>query len=329
MPEKGGQSGAEAGKSIMNKEIGFIGLGKMGGPMAGRLIEAGYRLHLFDPREEALTAIAAKGGLVATSPAELASRVETVLVSLPTPEIVKQVALGAGGLVEGAKVKAYVDLSTTGPSTAGEIAATLAGKRIAAIDAPVSGGVAGARKGTLAVMVSGPPDLCSGLQPLFEVIGRYFYIGGRAGMGQLMKLANNMLSATAMAASAEVMVMGVKAGLDPRVMIEVISAGTGANTAIRDKFPKAILTRSFDAGFATGLMCKDVKLCLAEAERLHASMRVCSAVSELWLDTNEHFGPESDFTRIVELIEQRAGVQVRLPTSDRQRGEDDGDARAL
>jgi 3-hydroxyisobutyrate dehydrogenase-like beta-hydroxyacid dehydrogenase len=298
----------------MTKEIGFIGLGKMGGPMAGRLIDAGYRLHMFDERKEAVAAIISTGGVAASSPADVASRVETVLVSLPTPEIVRQVALGAEGVIEGSKVRTFVDLSTTGPRAAAEIAAVLAGKGVVALDAPVSGGVRGAQKGTLAIMVSGPGDLCERLRPVFEVIGKYFYIGYEPGMGQLMKLANNMLSATAMAASAEVMVMGVKGGLDPRVMIEVINAGSGANTAIRDKFPKPILTRSFDYGFATGLMYKDVKLCLDEAERLHTPMWVCSAVRQLWLEANGHFGPESDFTNIVKLVEQWAGVQVKPPT---------------
>lgn len=297
----------------MAKEIGFIGIGRMGGPMAGRLADAGYCIHVFDQRRKAIDAIVSKSGVAASSPADIASNVETILVSLPTPDIVKQVALGDKGVVEGTRVKTYVDLSTTGPSVAAEVAAALAEKGITTLDAPVSGGVAGARKGTLAVMVSGPRNLCDELRPMFEVIGKYFYIGDKAGMGQLMKLANNMLSATAMAASAEVMVMGVKAGLDPRVMIDVINAGTGSNTAIRDKFPKAILTRSFDYGFATGLMYKDVKLWLDEAERLHAPMWVCSAVRQLWLEANGHFGPESDFTTIVRLVEQWAGVQVKLP----------------
>ena len=283
----------------MTKEIGFIGIGKMGGPMAGRLVDAGYFVHVFDQRKEAIDAIVSRGGKAASSPADMASKVETVLASLPTPEIVKQVVLGDRGIAEGTRVKTYVDLSTTGPGVAAEVAAVLAEKGIIALDAPVSGGVGGARKGTLAVMVSGPRNVCDELRPIFEVIGKYFYIGDKAGMGQLMKLANNMLSATAMAATAEVMVMGVKGGLDPRVMIDVINAGSGANTAIRDKFPKAILTRSFDYGFATGLMYKDVKLCLDEAERLHAPMWVCNAVRQLWLETNGHFGPESDFTTIV------------------------------
>jgi 3-hydroxyisobutyrate dehydrogenase-like beta-hydroxyacid dehydrogenase len=312
---EGGQGGAEAGESIMTKEIGFIGVGKMGGPMAGRLVDAGYRIHVFDLRKEAIAGIIARGGVAAGSPADVASTVETVLVSLPTPDIVKQVVLGTSGVAEGATVKTYVDLSTTGPRVAAEVATALAEKGITALDAPVSGGVAGAERGTLAIMVSGPQQLCGELRPMFEVIGRYFYVGDEPGMGQLMKLANNMLSATAMAASAEVMVMGVKGGLDPRVMIDVINAGSGANTAIRDKFPKTILTRSFDYGFATGLMYKDVKLCLDEAEQLRAPMWVCSAVRQLWSETNGRFGPESDFTTIVQLVEQWAGVQVKAPIS--------------
>jgi 3-hydroxyisobutyrate dehydrogenase-like beta-hydroxyacid dehydrogenase len=297
----------------MTKQIGFIGIGKMGGPMVGRLVDAGYLVHVFDQRKEAIDVVVSKGGMAASSSADVASNAETVLVSLPTPDVVKQVVFGERGLAEGTRVKTYVDLSTTGPRVAAEVAAALAEKGIVTLDAPVSGGVGGARKGTLAVMVSGPRHVCDALRPVFEVIGKYFYIGDKAGMGQVMKLANNMLSATAMAASAEVMVMGVKAGLDPRVMIDVINAGTGANTAIRDKFPKAILTRSFDQGFATGLMYKDIKLCLDEAERLHAPMWVCSAVRQLWSETNGQFGPESDFTTIVQLIEQWAGVQVKAP----------------
>jgi 3-hydroxyisobutyrate dehydrogenase-like beta-hydroxyacid dehydrogenase len=299
----------------MTKNIGFIGVGKMGGPMAGRLVDAGYRIHAFDVRKEAIAAIVSKGGVAGRSPADVASKVQTVLVSLPTPDIVKQVVLGAEGVAQGSRVKTYVDLSTTGPRVAAEIAAALAEKGIVTLDAPVSGGVGGAQKGTLVVMVSGPYNLCGKLRPLFETIGKYFYIGDKAGMGQLMKLANNILSATAMAASAEVMVMAVKAGLDPPGMIEVINAGSGANTAIRDKFPNAILTRSFDYGFTTGLMYKDIKLCLDEAERLHTPTWVCSAVRQLWSETNGQFGPESDFTSIVQLVEQWAGVQVKPPKS--------------
>jgi 3-hydroxyisobutyrate dehydrogenase-like beta-hydroxyacid dehydrogenase len=298
----------------MTKEIGFIGVGKMGEPMAGRLLDAGYRIHVFDARADAVAAIVAKGGIAASSPSDVAAKAETVLVSLPTPDIIKQVALGPNGVIAGTKVKTYVDLSTTGPRVAAEVAKALAEKGISAIDAPVSGGVGGASKGTLAVMVSGPHNLCGELRPLFEVLGKYFYIGAKPGMGQLMKLANNMLSASTLAASAEIMVMGVKGGLDPRVMIDVINVASGANAALRDKFPKAVLPRSFDYGFATGLMYKDVKLCLDEAEALHTPMWVCNAVRQMWSETNGEFGADSDFTKIVQLVEQwSGGVEVKPP----------------
>ena len=296
----------------MTQDIGFIGVGKMGEPMAGRLLDAGYKVHVFDARQEAVAAIVGKGGVAAASPAEVASKAETVLVSLPTPDIVKRVALGAQGIIEGSAVKTYVDLSTTGPVVAAEVAAALAEKGIAALDAPVSGGVGGAQKGTLSVMVSGPHNLAGALRPLFEVIGKYFYIGDKPGMGQLMKLANNMLSATTLAASAEIMVMGVKGGLDPQVMIDVINVSSGGNTALRDKFPKAVLPRSFDYGFATGLMYKDVKLCLDAAEALHAPMWIANTVRQLWSDANGAFGADSDFTNVVRLLEQAAGnIQVK------------------
>jgi len=298
----------------MSKDLGFIGVGKMGEPMAGRLLDAGHRVHVYDARAAAIDAMVAKGALAARSAAEVASKADTVLVSLPTPDIVKQVVLGADGVIAGAAVKTYVDLSTTGPRVAAEVAAALAAKGIAAIDAPVSGGVGGAQKGTLAVMVSGPHNLCGALRPVLEVLGKYFYIGDKPGMGQLMKLANNMLSAATLAASAEIMVMGVKGGLDPRVMIDVINVASGANAALRDKFPKAVLPRSFDYGFATGLMYKDVRLCLDEAEALHAPTWVCQAVRQMWLETNGAFGPDSDFTNIVRLVEQWAGgVEVKPP----------------
>ena len=149
----------------MSKHLGFIGLGNMGAPMAGRLLDAGYALTVFDTRADALRPFVAKGAQTASSPAALASAVDTVLVSLPTPDIVRQVVLGHDGLSSGTKLKTFVDLSTTGPRTAEEISKELAAKGIAALDSPVSGGVGGAQKGTLAVMVSGPKERFETLRP--------------------------------------------------------------------------------------------------------------------------------------------------------------------
>jgi 3-hydroxyisobutyrate dehydrogenase-like beta-hydroxyacid dehydrogenase len=290
--------------------IGFIGVGRMGLPMALRLLAAGHSLIAYDVQGLALSAVAVKGAATAASPAEVAERAEIVLASLPTPDVVRAVALGEGGLVAGKRLKTFIDLSTTGPRVAKAIAAALAERGVVAIDAPVSGGVAGAVKGTLAVMLSGPPTLCDGLRPLLAVIGKVFYIGTEPGMGQMMKLINNLLSATATAATSEATVLGVKAGLDPRVMIDVINAGSGRTTASEDKFPRAILPRRFDYGFALGLMAKDVNLCVAEAEALGVPLWIGNAVKQLWLYGLAQGGPEQDFTELIRHLEKWAGVTV-------------------
>jgi 3-hydroxyisobutyrate dehydrogenase-like beta-hydroxyacid dehydrogenase len=293
------------------KHLGFIGLGRMGQPMASRLIEAGYTLTVHDVNRKACDALAAKGARAAASPAQVASAVDTVLLSLPTPDIVREVALGTHGVASGTEVKTLIDLSTTGATAAREIAAALEKKGVSAVDSPVSGGVLGAVKGTLAVMVSCRRPLYTELEPMLRHIGRVFFIGERPGMGQTMKLCNNLLSAAAMAATSEAIVFGVKAGLDPAIMVDVINAGSGRSTASTDKFPRAVLPRSFDYGFATGLMYKDVKLCLEEAQAAGVQMRVASAVRELWQLTDQELGSQGDFTEIVKLLERRAGVEVK------------------
>jgi 3-hydroxyisobutyrate dehydrogenase-like beta-hydroxyacid dehydrogenase len=298
----------------VNKHVGFIGLGNMGGPMAGRLLDAGYALSVYDNQEAALQPLTARGAQRKRSAAEVASDCETVIVSLPTPDVVKQVALGADGVSAGRTVKTFIDLSTTGPRAAEEIAKQLVSKGITPVDAPVSGGVSGAEKGTLAVMVSCPKQHFDGLRPLLEVFGKVFYLGEKPGLGQTMKLANNLLSATAMAITSEAMVLGVKAGLDPNVMLDVINAGSGRNSASQDKFPRAIVPRKFDFGFTNALMYKDVRLCLEEAAALGVPMWVASAVRQLWFQACTQIGPDRDFTTIVQCIEQWAGVEVKAPS---------------
>ncbi len=297
----------------MDKHLGFIGLGKMGVPMASRLIDAGYQLTVFDIRREGVDALVAKGARAAASPAAVATAVETVLLSLPDPAIVRAVALGADGVITGSKVRTMIDLSTTGADAAREIAAALAVKGIAGVDSPVSGGIAGAVKGTLAVMVACPRVMFDDLEPMLKHIGRVFFIGERAGMGQTMKLANNLLSAAALAATSEAVVFGVKAGLDPATRIDVMNAGSGRNSASQDKFPKAILPRTFDFGFTTYLMHKDVKLCVEQAVAAGVPMPVAVAVRDQWQRTLDAFGGDKDFTTIAQLVERDAGVEIRKP----------------
>jgi 3-hydroxyisobutyrate dehydrogenase-like beta-hydroxyacid dehydrogenase len=291
-------------------DIGFIGLGNMGFPMARRLVEAKHQLVVFDTRKGVLDRFVKLGAQAASSPKDVADRCETVMASLPSLQASLDVATGKGGVIEGKKVKRFVDLSTVGSQMAVKIHDLLKKANIVQIDSPVSGGVPGAEKGTLAVMVSAPRAEFEAIRGALEVIGKIFFIGEKPGAGQTMKLANNFLSATAMVATSEAVVMGVKSGLDPKVMIDVINAGSGMSTASRDKFPRSILPRSFDYGFATGLMVKDVRLAIDEMKALGLKMEVAEAVGRLWEVVIRDMGAESDFTTAIKPIEKAAGVIV-------------------
>lgn len=296
-------------------DIGFIGLGQMGSRMSMRLLDAGYTLTVFDTSEAAMAPLLARGARRAASAAEVASAAETVLVSLPTPDIVHHVVFGPNGVTEGNRATVLVDLSTTGPRMAASIAEELARRgRLTPVDAPVSGGISGAEKGTLAVMVSCEPDTYEKLRPVLQVLGKTFFCGDKPGMAQTLKLANNMISVAALTISSEAMAMGVKGGLDPQVMIDVIMASSGGNVALRDKFPRAVLTGTFDFGFATALSYKDVRLCVDEAEAMGVPMVVGAAVRQMMAVTNATFGPDSDFTSVARVLEGWAGVEIRSRT---------------
>jgi 3-hydroxyisobutyrate dehydrogenase-like beta-hydroxyacid dehydrogenase len=291
-------------------DIGFIGLGHMGFPMARRLIDAGYEVIAFDTRTEALDRLVALGARPASSPKGVADVAETIMASLPSPRAAVEVATGAAGVVEGSRVRRYVDLSTIGSSTAVQIHGVLAERNIVAIDSPVSGGVGGAESGTLAMMVSAPRREFDMLQPVLETLGRPMHVGEQPGSAQTMKLINNILAATVLVATSEAVVMGAKSGLDPTVMIDVLNAGSGATSASRDKFPRAILPRTFDYGFATGLMVKDVRLYLDEAKALGVPVEIAEAVARLWEATLNDEGADSDFTSAIKPIERAAGITV-------------------
>ncbi len=291
--------------------LGFIGLGNMGGPMSIRLINAGYEVFVYDRDEGALARAVSAGAKQLTSIKAVADQVETVFLSLPTPEIVDAVCLQGGGLREGSKVKQVVDLSTIGPRAAAAIAKGLLERGMVYVDSPVSGGVTGAVKGTLAVMVSCPRSNFDALDDALSVFGKTFYLGDKAGQAQTVKLANNIMSVTAVAITSEAIVMGVKAGVDPKIMLDVINAGSGRNTASADKFPRCVLPRTFDVGFAAALAYKDARLCVDEAEHIGVPMVVGSAVRELMSITLAVCGKDADFSDVVKVVESWAGVEVR------------------
>jgi 3-hydroxyisobutyrate dehydrogenase-like beta-hydroxyacid dehydrogenase len=295
----------------MEQTIGFVGVGRMGGPMASRLLDAGYSLCVFDTSEDALRPLVARGAVRAPSAQAVAASADVVCMSLPTPVVVQAVSLGEQGIVNGSRAKTLIDLSTTGPTVA-RIVARAAGERgMSWVDSPVSGGVAGAKAGTLAVMVSCAAETFPRVVPLLETFGKPFYVGDKPGLAQIAKLANNLLAAAALVVSSEAVAMGVKAGLDARVLIDIINAGSGRNSATQDKFPRSILPGTFDFGFATGLSYKDVRLCVDEAEALGVPMVVGAAVRQMLAVTQAKYGPDSDFTSIAKVIEEWAGVQMR------------------
>ncbi len=291
--------------------LGFVGVGKMGGPMTTRLLNAGHKVCVFDASRDAMAAMEALGAQGAASAAEVASVAETIFVSLPNPQIVENVVLGSGGVLEGPAVKRVVDFSTIGPRTAKRVADALSSKKINYVDAPVSGGVKGAREGTLAIMVACPKDVFLESQELLGTFGKVFHLGEIPGQAQTMKLANNLLAGAAIALTSEAMVMGVKAGLDPKTMLDVLNTSTGRNSATQDKFPRSVLPGTFDFGFTTGLSYKDVSLCIDEAEALGVPMVVGSTVRQMLAVTKAMYGADSDFTSMCRVIESWAGVEVR------------------
>jgi 3-hydroxyisobutyrate dehydrogenase-like beta-hydroxyacid dehydrogenase len=283
----------------------------MGGPMANRLLDAGHTLCVFDTNPQATAPLAARGATVAASAADVASTADMVLISLPTPPIVQAVTLGDGGILAGTRAKTLIDLSTSGPSAAAILAKACGERGVAWVDSPVSGGVTGAEKGALAVMVSCPEATFPLVDPVLKTFGKTFYVGAKPGLAQVAKLANNLLAAAALVLSSEAVVMGVKAGLDAKTLIDIINAGSGRNSATQDKFPRAILPRTFDFGFATGLSYKDVRLCLDEAEALGVPMVAGAAVRQMLAITNAKFGADSDFTSIAKVVEEWAGVEIK------------------
>ena len=287
----------------------------MGGHMASRLLDAGNTLRIFDTNPDVIAPLAARGATVAASPADVASKARIVLMSLPTPQVVQAVALGANGISSGTTVKVVVDLSTSGPGVATIISKGLAEKGIVTFDSPVSGGMKGAKDGTLAVMVSGPKATYPEIEPILKNFGKLFYTGEKPGLAQTAKLANNLLAAAALVVSSEAMAMGVKAGLDPKILLDIINAGSGRNSATQDKFPRSILPGTFDFGFATGLSYKDVRLCVDEAESLGVPMVVGAAVRQMLAVTQAKFGAQSDFTCIAKVLEEWAGVEIRSKTT--------------
>ena len=291
--------------------LAFIGCGAMGAPIAERLIDSGHALHIYDPNPAAIAPLVARGAVAEPSPRAAAERSHVAFACLPSPEVSRKVALGGDGIIGCNRLTAYIEMSTIGSKAVKAIAQGLATTGITVLDSPVSGGPRGARAGTLSTMVAGARATFEAVKPLLDTVARnVFYIGEEPGLGQLTKLANNMISAAGMAAAFEASAMAVKAGVDARTLIETVNASTGRNSATMDKFPAAVLTRSFDYGGKLSTMYKDVLLCLEEARDLNVPMWVGSNVVQLWFHAMTQGRGNDDYTSLIKMIEDWAGVVV-------------------
>lgn len=295
---------------MSEKTIGFVGLGHMGFPMAQCLLKAGYEVVGCDVAPGVRERFAKEGGSWADTPRDVARRCRVVLASLPTPQAVERVALGETGVVHGDRIQVFVDLSTTGPRTAKAVASALAARGITALDAPVSGGVYSAVKGALTVMLSGPAPAKEEVMPALKAVGKnVFDVGEQAGMGQVMKLINNLLSATALAATCETLALGIKSGLDPLVMLSVLNASTGVNSATQQKIPQCVLPGQ-PIGFGLDLGLKDVSLCVEEGEALGIPMWSGNTTRQLWHLALTQGGPDQDLVEVARTFEKWAGVKL-------------------
>jgi len=288
-----------------NMTIGFIGLGSMGGAMAGRLIDAGKRVTLYDINQAAVTSLVARGGIACDSAKAVGDAARLVFCCLPSPEVSFSVA---GELSTSACCQVLVEMSTVGRPAIERIA-EIAGPAIALLDCPISGGHQRAVDGQLSAIVAGPADLVERVRPYLAALAtKIFVVGNVAGMAQICKIANNAISIAGMVVACEAVVMGVKAGLDAAVMIDVINASTGRNSATVDKFPQAILPRSFDYGGPIVIGSKDLELYLAETRNQGSSGLAVSNAAQLWALAVQRFGENADMTMFIRMLEEWAGL---------------------
>lgn len=280
--------------------LGFVGLGQMGQPMAANIAKGGHSVLCFDIA--GTEARLPENATAANSLAQVIQNAETVFLSLPDGKIVNAVVEDIAAVTD-RRAKVVVDLSTIGPDPARQAAATLAEAGMTYVDAPVSGGRAGAIKGTISLMWAGPKaEFERHLDILKAFSGNPFHVGDKPGLGQTLKIANNFLSATAMVATSEAVLFGLSQGLDMKTMLDVLNVSSGQNTAVSDKFPNRVLPGTFDGGFFAELQNKDVQLYFENAKKAGTPTRVGTEVAGVWARAIEVFPPRTDFTRIYEFV---------------------------
>jgi 3-hydroxyisobutyrate dehydrogenase len=285
---------------LAGRTVGFVGLGHMGTPMVSRLVEAGATVRAYDAAPAAREAFAAAvpGATVVDAAADTATDAEAVLLCLPNSDVVEAV------VAELDAARVIVDMSSSEPLRTRALAASLADARRVLVDAPVSGGVSGARAGTLAVMVGGPDEVVAGLEPVLAAMGRPRHVGP-VGAGHALKALNNLMSAAHLLASSEAVLVGEEFGLDPAVMLEVVNGSSGRSGSTENKWPNHILPGTYGAGFGLGLMVKDIHIALDLAASTTVPTRHAAATVELWDEALAALGPTADHTEIARWLRER------------------------
>ena len=298
---------------MAKKTIGFIGLGAMGIHMARNLVKAGFALTVYDINPQPLKELVSLGAKEAKSSAEAAKGVEVVITMLPQDEQVKEVALGPRGVLEGAKPgTVFIDMSSIGPHTSKEVAAEAQKKGIKFLDAPVSGGTGGAEKATLTIMVGGDKALFDEHLEILQVMGKTIYHVGDVGMGETVKMVNQMLVGINLAGIVEALVMGTKLGVAPEVLYKIIRASSGNSFMLDSRVPNYIFTGNFtQPGFAVDLLRKDLGLSLESAKINKVPLYMTSQAYQVFTRASAEGLGKKDMASVVELMEKTAGVQVR------------------
>lgn len=292
--------------------VGLIGLGNLGGRIARHLINKGYKLSVYDLDQGLLQSFTDLGAIAYESPSAMGKDNDYVITVLPNAKIVKSVTLGPNGLLTGfSKGSTLIDMTSSIPEVTKEIGNELLKHNIHMLDAPVSGGVKKAEDGTLAIMVGGDEAVFLDAYPLLNDIGSNVTYVGELGAGHTIKALNNMLCATTLAATAEVLAIGTKLGLNPAKMLEVINTSSGRSHSSEIKFPQQVLSRKFDVGFTIDLMCKDLTIANGIAEGAGVPTFISSSVFQLWQYAKSQGGGEMDHTAIAKFIEEMAGVKIK------------------
>ena len=308
---------------MADDRIGFIGLGVMGGWMARHLAGAGLPLTVFDLNPAAIDALQAEhpGVQRAALPAEVAAASDVVLTMLPSGKEVTAVTLGQGGLIEGFRPGALLlDTSSSAPWHVREIHAALAEKGVGMVDAPVSGAEVGARTGNLVFMVGGSKPDVARVEKLFEIMGKAHFHLGPIGSGDVMKAMNNLLTAVALTATTEVLLVGKKCGLDPAIMNDVLDISTGESWITRTHYRARVFNRAFDDTFTFDLMRKDMHIAADIAAGADMPMPVSLEALQLWDELQPGLPKGSAISRLSYALEQRTGVTLVSPTDDEAGG---------